>query len=145
MNCRSAAASLELDAPGLSLAILSLELCAAASVTIHIDEKAANTMGSVAPRINLLSILFLSFQPQSLGFDAISRRRLGTHATKSCSGQGAGPVLDPNLTAFFFAGHCNSLRCAASSESRKASRSAEQPMFAGIDKLVGLTGESFSA
>src|SRR4051812_24945086 len=145
MNCRSAAASLELDAPELSLAILSLELCAAAPVTIPIDEKAANTMGSVAPRINLLSILFFSFQPQSLGFDAISRGRLGTQATKSCSGQGARPVLDSNLTAFFFAGHCNSLRRAARVRNRQeplVQRSSQYPQE--LDKLGGLTGESFS-
>src|SRR5437763_5408260 len=129
MNWRSAAASLELDAPELSLTILSLELCAAAPVTMPIDENAANTMGSVAPRINLLSILLLSFQPQSFGFDAISRGRLGTQATKSCSGQGARPVLGSNLTAFFFAGHCNSLRCASQVRNR------EKPRVSGAANL----------
>src|SRR5438309_2242179 len=129
MNCRSVAASFELDTPELSLAILSLELCAAAPVTIQIDENAANTMGSVAPRINLLSILFLSFQPQSLGFDAISRLRLGTQARKSCSGQGARPVLVSNLTAFFFAGHCNSVRCAPRVRNREKPRVQQSSQY----------------
>src|SRR4051812_47937440 len=87
MNCRSAAASLELDAPELSLAILSL--CAAAPVTIPIDEKAASTIGSVALRINLLSILFLSFQPQSLG--SMQSRALGWERRRRNRAQGREP------------------------------------------------------